>query len=296
MRQGTFALSQAIFTISLSILKAGPVYIAAQHDRAFRKGVPVTQPQSACSRCGAKLSGRFCSECGTPAGGGGPCPSCHAAIPAGAKFCPNCGRAPGAPAPKAPTNLLPYILGGVALVAVLAALFLRESGTPAGGPAADPGLGAPAAPGTPPDISNLSPRERFDRLYNRVMEASERGDGATVTQFSPMALQAYGMLGQYDDDARYHAAMINFGTGNLAAAAALADTILAGNPDHLLGWVIRGAVAKQQQDKTGIAGARKAFLAHYDAEWKKGLSEYQDHRQILDNYKAEATAGQGGKP
>ena len=34
--------------------------------------------------------------------------------------------------------------------------------------------------GTPPDISNMSPKERYDRLYNRVMRAAESGDQATV--------------------------------------------------------------------------------------------------------------------
>ena len=47
------------------------------------------------------------------------------------------------------------------------------------------------APGALPDLASMTPREQFDRLYNRVMQASEQGDTATANRFSPMALQAY---------------------------------------------------------------------------------------------------------
>ncbi len=257
----------------------------------------MTQKTKTCGACGAAIAGRFCSECGA-AGGEAKCRGCGMPMPVGARFCPACGLAPGVTTPTAPPrrNLVPYVLGGVAFLAILAALFIRERTGPATdvtgpAPTAPFATGAPA--GSPPDLSQMSPRERFDRLYNRVMQAAEGGDSATVTQFTPMALEAYRMLGQADADARYHAAMLNVQVGDAIAAAALADSILATNPKHLLGLVIQGNLAMLRDDAAGLAAARKAFLAAYDMEEKAARSEYQDHQQILDRFRTEA--GPGGK-
>ena len=218
--------------------------------------------QSYCGACGARLAGRFCRECG-----------------AAADLQP-------------PRRVVPYLLGGVALAAVLAALVIRERARPVEPPT--PAAPTAAGPGAPPDLSQMSPQERFDRLYNRVMQAAESGDTATVTRFTPMALEAYKMLGATDADARYHLAMLSIESGDAITAAAVADSILAANPKHLLGLVIQGNLAMLRDDSAGLAGARKAFLAAYDAEAKAGRSEYQDHQQILDRFRAEATpAGKG---
>lgn len=242
------------------------------------------------------MAGRFCSACGAPAGAPAPCGHCGAPMPPGARFCPGCGRAPGgARAAAGPgRNLVPYVLGGVVLLAVLAALFLNDKGAPLpeAAPAPAPFAGTTPA-GTPPDLSQMSPRERFDRLYNRVMQAAEGGDSATVTRFTPMALEAFRMLDQVDTDARYHAAMLNIEVGDAITAAAIADTILKANPKHLLGLVLQGNLAMLRDDQPALAAARKAFAAAYDAEIKAARSEYQDHQQILDRFRTEA--GQAGK-
>lgn len=176
----------------------------------------------------------------------------------------------------------------------MAALFLQNGKPPVA--AAGPVAGAPVGDGTPPDLSQMSPRERFDRLFNRIMQASEAGDSATVRQFTPMATAAYGMLDQVDDDARYHAAMIRLTGGDAAGAAALADTILIGNPQHLLGLVLQAAVARSANDATRLATARRNFLAAVDRERATGRQEYQDHQVILDRFRDEAQAASGGKP
>lgn len=137
----------------------------------------------------------------------------------------------------------------------------------------------------------MTPRERFDRLYNRVMEASESGDAASVTRFTPMALAAYGMLEQVDADARYHAAMIHLHTGDPTGAAALADSILAENPAHLLGLVIRGTVARFQRDAAGEAAAHKAFATGYQAEVAAGRPEYREHQRMIDRFRDESRGG-----
>jgi hypothetical protein len=84
---------------------------------------------------------------------------------------------------------------GSALIAGLLIFLTRRAPAPAAEVAANaPFAGGAAAGGPPPDISSMSPRERFDRLYNRIMTAAENGDEETVTNFSPMALSAYTML------------------------------------------------------------------------------------------------------
>lgn len=140
----------------------------------------------------------------------------------------------------------------------------------------------------------MSPRERFDRLYNRVMQAAQAGDEATVGRFTPMALMAYSQLDSLDADARYHAALLEVHTGDVAGPTALADTILAQNPGHLFGYVIRGTVARWQKDDKALARAYAAFLEHYDAELKANRSEYADHKASIDEFHQQAQHAKTG--
>jgi hypothetical protein len=139
-----------------------------------------------------------------------------------------------------------------------------------------------------PDISGMTPRERFDRLFNRIMQAAERGDSAEVDRFSPMALGAYHQLDRWDSDARYHAAVLHLQVGDLLPARALADTILAQSPGHLFGYVIRGTAARLQNDPTTRARAERDFLANYPAESAAKRVEYLEHKPVLDEFKGEA--------
>lgn len=138
--------------------------------------------------------------------------------------------------------------------------------------------------GTPPDLSALSPRERFDRLYNRVMQAAESGDQATVTTFTPMALMAYAQLPSFDADAQYHAALLKLHTGDPPGALALGDSIQAAAPGHLFGYVVKGTVARWQKDQRSLDRAYAEFLGHYDAEVKANRPEYGDHKTALDEF------------
>lgn len=153
-------------------------------------------------------------------------------------------------------------------------------------PAASPANGA--ANGTPPDISNMTPRERFNRLYQRVITAAQTGDQATVERFTPMAVQAYAMLDQVDADARYHLAMLHLHVGNLAAAQALADTLQKKEPNHLFGYVIGAAVARWNKDDKARAAMLRRFVDRYDAETRKGLPEYAEHQSTLAELKKTA--------
>jgi len=147
---------------------------------------------------------------------------------------------------------------------------------------------APLGAGAPPDISSLSPRERFDRLYNRIMKSAESGDQNGVEQFTPMALMAYQQLDTIDADARFHAALLKLHTGDVAGAKALGDTVLRQTPGHLFGYIILGTAARWAKDDAGLKRQYADFLKHYDAEMKIGRPEYKDHSRSLEDFKKAA--------
>jgi hypothetical protein len=154
--------------------------------------------------------------------------------------------------------------------------------------------GDPARPAGPaPDISQLSPRERFDRLYNRIMEAAQQRDTAQVQRFTPMALGAYAQLDTFDADARYHAAVIRLQSGDLAGAHALADTILEQSPDNLLGYLVRGTAAGLANDPGAESQAEREFLRRFDREMAAGRAEYRDHGPVIAEFKKEAEGRTG---
>lgn len=169
-------------------------------------------------------------------------------------------------------------------------------------PAAQPGPAAAAqeAPfaggagnGTPPDLSTMTPREQFDRLYNRIMSASEQGDTATANRFSPMAMTAYQNLpaADVDADARYHMAMLKLHTGDVKGAQALADSILKIQPNHLFGFVLNAGIARFEKDDAKLRRNYSAYLKALDAEMKAGRPEYQDHKTMLDSFTKTAQSG-----
>ena len=248
-----------------------------------------------CASCGTAGTGHFCSVCGAPRGEA-TCSACGSRLAAGARFCPSCGRGIGAGAAPAPDRT-PWIIAGVAMVGLLVVLLvmISRSSPPAAADASSE-LATTVGDnggGSPPDISNMPPRERFDRLYNRVMTAAQSGDEATVTRFTPMALMAYAQLDTVDADARYHAALLQVHTGNVAGPVAQADTITRQAPGHLFGYIIRGTVARWQKDAPALARAYAGFLAHYDAELKAGRVEYEEHKASLDEFHKAAVEASG---
>lgn len=214
--------------------------------------------------------------------GAGSCPACRRAVPPGSRFCPACG------APQAGRRpLAPWVAGGaIGLTLVALLLYSRK---PASAPTeAAPAEAAPAE--APPDLSSMSPAERFDRLYRRIITAAQSGDQATVTRFTPMALQAFEMLDTVTVDARYHLAMLQLHVGNMTGAAAQADTIRQADAGHLFSYVIQAAVARWRQDAAARASAYREFLKRFDAEIGKGRPEYLEHRAMLDEVKKTAEA------
>ncbi|MEO7238025.1 MAG: hypothetical protein ABIZ96_05350 [Gemmatimonadales bacterium] len=211
----------------------------------------------------------------------------------GARFCSGCGLPTGTTAsPTVSGDRTRWLIAGAALAASLALLLVmvaRDSKSSV----AQPDIAAieqPNAAETPPDISNMSPRERFNRLYNRVMRAAQSGDEATVTRFTPMALMAYAQLDSVDADARYHAALIKVHTGEVDGARALGDTILVRDPGHLFGFMVRGTVARFRKDEKELSQAYAGFLKRYDQETKRARPEYSEHQTSLDDLRKAALA------
>jgi hypothetical protein len=191
---------------------------------------------------------------------------------------------------------VPWLIAGGALAGMLV-LLLVLTARGAGAPTADGQGPAPASGETgmvAPDISGLSPKERFDRLYNRVMQAAQAGDEATMRRFMPMALGAYEILDSADADARYHAALLRVHNGDMQGSRALGDSILAAQPGHLLGYVVLGTTARWAKDDAGLAKAYRGFLAHYDAEMKANRPEYADHRASIDGFRRDALGAETG--
>lgn len=231
--------------------------------------------QRFCTGCGVALTPgvRFCSACGTPIGGGAPM-SAAGAAPTSAGT--------GSPAPW-------IVAGLLTVVAIAAVIYAATDRTEP--PAAGVSIGADGATAAPtgaaPDISNMTPREQFTRLSDRVTEASERGDTATVLRFTPMAIGAYTNLppGDRDIDARYHMAMIQAQVGMFAEAAALADTILTEAPNNLMGYFVQAIVADFQGNKVKAEAARAEYRKQYDSEIAKKRDEYTAHLALLESFK-----------
>lgn len=135
----------------------------------------------------------------------------------------------------------------------------------------------------------MSPAERFNRLYQRIITAAQTGDQATVTRFMPMATAAFGMLDTVTVDARYHMAMLELHVGDLAAAELQADSIRRADPAHLFSTVIRAAVARWKQDDKARDALYREFLARYDAEIAKRRPEYLEHQTMLEELRKTAT-------
>ncbi len=244
-----------------------------------------------CPRCGADASGKFCSTCGSQLSGSS-CSSCGAALSPGARFCHACGARSTGTSAGSHTGSVPWVIAGGAVVALLIVVAITQL-NPGGNapPAARPGPSAAA--GRAPDISQMSPRQRADALFNRIMTAAENGDQQTVTGFSPMALEAYRLVGALDTDARYHVGLINLVSGVYDATLAQADTIALSAPTHLYAIILRAEVAEERGDQAALRAARRTFLEAYEAERATNRPEYAEHPRMLERFRDEALQALG---
>jgi uncharacterized protein (DUF58 family) len=235
-----------------------------------------------CPACGADSAGKFCADCGAPLQGAA-CGACRAPLTPGAKFCHRCGTPAGSPGVRESgvANALPWSVAAIALLALIALAAGQRFGRSA------PGEGAPLAPpssgmsGRAPDISAMSPSERAERLYDRIMGAAERGRVDSVQFFLPMALQAYAELAPLTVDQRYDVGRLAEVGGNAAMAAAHADTILKAQPKHLLGLVLASRAAAIRGDTRTADAILRRLAAAEPAERARQLPEYLLHQDDI---------------
>jgi hypothetical protein len=225
-----------------------------------------------CQHCGGKLGGRFCNQCGAKAAPAAAfCNQCGSKIDGGGT-----GRRAAAAAVVGGQNL-PWWIAGAAMFVLIVVLGIRM--VQPGPPAAPAATGGPAGPlaGAAPDISNMTPRQRADALFNRVMGAAESGDSAGARAFIPMAIAAHDQARPLDNDGLYHLAVLNQTAGNLDAAVGTAEEILAAEPNHVLALGV-AAQASIELGKTAEAAAYYERLVEaYPQEQQRALPEYEGH-------------------
>ena len=241
---------------------------------------------------------------------GATCSACAAELSPGAKFCHRCGTQVGTKPPAtvdSRTNALPWIVAALAFLALFAmaagrGFTARPSSTVDGsqnalpqaglddrGSAADPeGIRAP-------DISNMSPQERADRLYNRVMTLATEGKVDSVQFFAPMALIAYRDLAPFNADERYDMGRIGEVAGALPFAKAQADSILLTNPNHLLGLILEARLATIAGDTSQLRTYERRLLAAEKPELATKREEYTRHQDDIANALSQARKSIGTK-
>ena len=197
--------------------------------------------------------------------------------------------------PRTPASALPWAVAAISLLALVALVAgQRFAGTRAPNPAPPAAADAPfasagAAEGArAPDISNLSPRERADRLYDRVMRLSSEGKTDSVQFFAPMALSVYQSLGPLDADLRYDFGRVAEAAGAAEIARAQADSILAADSTHLLGLVLGVRAAQLRGDSSAVRAFSRRLIAAEPSESAKKLPEYQRHQGDILEALAEA--------
>lgn len=216
-------------------------------------------------------------------------------MPPGARFCTQCGEPVGAGgAGPSSGSRAAWILAAAAAVVVLLVLFLprqadRVPAPRAGG--AEMPLTAPAGGGLGPLTGDM--RSNADRLFNRIMVAAEQGDRAEVEQFMPMAIQAYGMVDDLDDDGLYHLGILHLTAGEPEEARAVADRILEDSPSHLLALAVAASAEEEMGNTAAARSLWERLLAAYDEEAGKPRPEYLDHQAMLTEYQRMAREATG---
>lgn len=265
-----------------------------------------------CPECGKPSTGNFCQHCGATLGGRF-CNQCGSELAAGAKFCNQCGekvagggsaRAPSARREAAASVVggqnLPWWIAGAAMFALI--VFLGVRMVSPGGPPAPGTQPQPVAPfaggggaGTPPDLSQMTPREAADRLFDRVMTYVSANDSGQAQAFLPMALSAYERAQPLDHDGLFHLSLLNRVAGNLEEAAANAQQVLADDPNHVLALMAAAEAAVEMGRTDEAADYYGRILQVVDDEIARALPEYQAHQILMESARDDAEAFLAGR-
>jgi hypothetical protein len=195
--------------------------------------------------------------------------------------------------------ILPWFIAGVCVLAVFAMVIIIAVRRPEPAAGNQSNVAAPFAQGRPgsttgtTDISNMSPREAADRLFDRIARASEAGDTGQVNFFGPMTIQAYAQVSPLDPDARLHIGMVYMAMGNAAGAAAQADSLVRQARTHLFGPLLKARIAEAGNNTAALRQAYQTFLANWTAERAKNLPEYSQHDAMLNELRTAAQGSSG---
>jgi len=193
------------------------------------------------------------------------------------------------------SNALPWSIAAIALLALVAMIAGQRFGrTKPSDDAPPPASGMPVTQGRAPDISSMTPSERAERLYDRIMSAAERGRVDSVRFFLPMALQSYAELGPLNADQHYDVGRLAEVAGDAKLAAAQADTILKSQPKHLLGLLLASRAARLKGDARAADAFLKQLAAAEPVERARQLPEYLLHQNDIDGALTEWRS-KGGK-
>lgn len=251
-----------------------------------------------CPSCGAEnQNGNFCASCGAALDVS--CAACGADVPAGASYCTACGEPVAGAAAGEPGSRAPWIIAAVS-VAIVAALVLAflpggQVRTPAPPSGSAPFMDGGGAPGGDAGGMGLSGdmRTNADRLFNRIMAAAEQGNQGEVAQFMPMAIEAYGMVSDLDNDGLYHLGLLHLTAGSYDRALETAGRILDDEPRHLLALAVAAEASTAAGDSAGATAYWERFLDAYEAEAARPIPEYVDHQPMLPEYRRLAREATG---
>ncbi len=240
-----------------------------------------------CPSCAAPAQGRFCSACGT-ALAGATCGNCAAPLTTGARFCHRCGTPAGSVTSNRGLNsAIPWVFAAIALVALIALVVGQRFGArsqAAAGTAAETQAPADAPAQMPraPDISQMTPEQQAERLYDRIMREYEAGQIDNVRTFMPMAVAAFERLTPRTLDQRYDVGRIGEVGGDIALAKAQADTILRARSNHLLGLILAAKAARMEKNEAAAKAFDARLVAAEAKERAAGLPEYLLHKNDID--------------
>jgi hypothetical protein len=192
---------------------------------------------------------------------------------------------------------MPWAVAAIALVALIALVVgqrfgARPIGTTdvldgANAQGSTPISAADAAPAgampRAPDISQLTPAQRAERLYDRIMTEAEAGNETNVRAFLPMAIAAYEMIAPLNLDQRYDLGRIGEVGGDTTLARAQADTILRERPTHLLGLVLGAKAARMVGNEPHARQFDARLLSVAPRERSAALPEYLLHKNDIDS-------------
>ena len=182
-------------------------------------------------------------------------------------------------------GVVPWVVAAIALVALIALVVGQRFGarpTPTEATAEAPAAARGGAMPRAPDISQMTPEQQAERLYDRIMREVESGNVDAARSFMPMAVEAYNRLAPLNLDQRYDLGRIGEVGGDSALARAQADSILTARPSHLLGLILAAKAARIEKNEKRAKEFDARLVAAAPTERNAGLAEYLLHKNDID--------------